>query len=337
MKRLSSAIGLCALTATPVMAQDCPLPPDPVLALTFDSRYAQGDETRSVLDKTAEAEALAALKPVEDFLRELATRTEAMLKTDGAARQAQANCIVGHLAHWARADALSDQRSKTVRLTIGSRLAAMAIMLRAAVPFTTDYQGLALSRDWLAARIEDQMRFWEIAPNGAAQGNLRAWAALAAATVADLTDDPVMRGWAAWSVSYVLCSANGDGALPQEMTRGRLALHYQLHALAPLTVAVLMLERQGVDIKARCAGALQRAAQFALTDLATGARTAALTGAPQSVATDPDGLKDYQLAWLEPYLMLFRDPMAETLAAPRRPLSFSKLGGNQTLLWSSGR
>ena len=84
----------------------------------------------------------------------------------------------------------------------------------------------------------------------------------------------------------------------------------------------------------RCGGALERAARFALDDLETGARSAALSGAPQSLTDGSDALKDFQLAWLEPYLALTGDPQARDWVLPRRPLSFSKLGGNQTLLWS---
>ena len=37
------------------------------------------------------------------------------------------------------------------------------------------------------ARMDEQMTFWETAPEGSASGNLRAWAALAGASVALLT------------------------------------------------------------------------------------------------------------------------------------------------------
>ena len=36
--------------------------------------------------------------------------------------------MTGQIAAWARAGALSDQRSETVRLTIGSRLAALGVI-----------------------------------------------------------------------------------------------------------------------------------------------------------------------------------------------------------------
>jgi len=49
-------------------------------------------------------------------------------------------------------------------------------------------------------------------------------------------------------------------------------------------------------------------------------------------------LEDFQLAWIEAYLALNPPPemrrLATAWAAPRRPLSYSKLGGNQTLMWA---
>lgn len=318
-------------------AQDsvfCPDPAAPVLSLSYQSRYQDNDASRSVLDKEAEARAEAALRPVDDLLRDLSRRNDARgSATDDDTRLAEATCMLRQMAIWAQADALADQRTQTAQLGIGSRLASFALMARMAGADTGRTADLAQVTDWLQRRIHEQMVFWETAPNGSARGNLRAWAALAGAAVADLSDDVVIRGWAAWSVHYVLCSANPDGSLPQEMIRGRLALHYQMHALAPLVTSVALLEAQGVALRDRCDGALQRAARFALLDLADGQRSQARTGEVQSFFDGSTELRNFHIAWIEPYLALFPDPLADTLAAPRRPLKYSKLGGDQTQIW----
>ena len=321
------------LLMVPKISLACAPSPDPVLQLDFASRYVEDDPSRSKLDPKAEADAKAALGPIDDFLRDLAREADALQEAAPADRPALADCLVGRMAAWADADALSDLRSDTVRLTIGSRLSAFALVARVAVPETTDDVGAQAVRAWLARRMAEQAAFWEQAPDGASQGNLRAWAALAAAATAGLTDDPVLRAWATWSVVYVLCTAAPDGSLPQEMTRGRRALHYQLHALAPLVTSVLLLERQGVPLVPRCEGALQRSAQFALNDLGTGEATRAVTGTVQGFFDGSDDLEGFQLAWLEAYIVLTGDPDAERLAEEYRPLKYSKLGGNQTLVW----
>ncbi|MFZ7092434.1 alginate lyase family protein [Primorskyibacter sp. 2E233] len=325
-----------AVAAQMGLAQDggsCAPAPEPVLSLSFESRYKGSGEARATLNEETEAEAEAALKPLDDFIRDLSSALGAMLEKPGNQRRSDANCLIGQMAEWARADALSDQGSETTRLTIAARLAAFGIIAGKALPHTTDYAALDEIRGWLTRRMTEQTLFWEEAPSGAASGNLRAWAGLAAAATSALTGDVVMRSWATWSTAYVLCSANDDGSLPQEMTRGKYALHYQLHALAPLVTAVLILERQGVSLMDQCGRALDRAAGFALSDLESGAKTEAITGQVQSFFDGTATLEDYQLAWLEPYLVLRSDSRAEQLARDRRPLSFSKLGGNQTLLW----
>jgi poly(beta-D-mannuronate) lyase len=169
---------------------------------------------------------------------------------------------------------------------------------------------------------------------------LRAWAALGGASVASILDDPALRSWAAWSVSNVLCSANADGSLPQEMGRGSFALHYQLHAIAPLVVATLLLDRQGVDLQQTCDASLARIVAFAVDDLDSGAATQAITGEVQSYFDGTDTLDGFNLAFIEPYLQLDQMPDREALdrlADPFRPLSYSKLGGNQTLIWQAMR
>ncbi len=97
--------------------------------------------------------------------------------------------------------------------------------------------------DWLQARLDTQRRFWEDeAPRRPRRQSARlgglAWAATAA-----LTGDVATRLWAAWGAAHVLCTA-ARRQLPQEMRRGRLALHYQMHALSPLAVTALILDRQ---------------------------------------------------------------------------------------------
>ena len=329
---MRAALVALALAAAPLgAAADCPAVPEPVVALGFDSRYAGSDDTRSDIDPEAEAEAEAALAPLDAFISDLAQRTDmAVRDADGAA----AGCVLSALAAWARADALAEQGTETAKLTIGARLAALALIAGRVAP-ATESEDLAAVRDWLARRVEEQMRFWETAPDGARRGNLRAWAGLAAAATALLTQDAVTRGWAAWSLAYVACTADADGSLPQEMARGKRALHYQLHAVAPLTVGAAVLRRQGIDLTARCDRALDRIVAFTLADVtAGGTASAALTGEPQTVSGGPGALKDFQLAWGPAWLRLRADPALAALLTSREGLKYSKLGGDQRLIWA---
>lgn len=315
--------------------ETCPEAPPPVLTLDYGSRYEDDSETRSELDEAADAEVDAALAPLDDFLRdmsEVANRVHAPEQDPLVA----ADCVLARLEPWAEADALAQLDSQAAQLTAGSRLASLALILRQVAPHTQDAERLGTVLGWLDRRMQAQMRYWEQdAPGGARQGNLRAWAALAAAATADLTSDPVTLGWAAWSTSYVLCTANDDGSLPQEMIRGRHALHYQLHAVTPLVVSTVLLEAQGVPMRDRCDNALDRVVAYTVADLDDGAMTLERTGEVQTYFDGTRELQGFNIAWLEAYLTLNPDPTLEALAAEWRPLSHSKLGGDQTAMWGA--
>jgi poly(beta-D-mannuronate) lyase len=330
------ALALALMLAHPALAADCPPAPEPVLSLDYASRYAADSESRSDIDAEAKEKAEDALRPIDDFLRDLTAAANAVME-DGADRQAAADCVVAQIATWAGAGAMRDLQSETARLTAGSRIAGFGLVLLQVMPHSGLAAEAATIRAWLADLMQAQMLFWEEeAPRGAKQGNLRAWAALGGSTAAALLDDPVIRGWSAWSLRYILCKAEADGSLPQEMRRERLALQYQLHSIAPLVVSTLLLSRQGIDLRAECDGALRRVVDFAVADVADGAQTRAITGVEQSFFDGSDTLEGFHLAWLEAWLILApEDAAARTLAEAWRPLSYSKLGGNQTQLWQA--
>ena len=337
MRALCLALSL--LSASPALAKlTCPAPPDPIVSLSYGSRYAADDTTHSTLDPAADTEASDALKPIDDFLRDLTSLANGVFEKD--AKKAEiADCVVGQIAGWASADALTDLQTDTAKLTIGARIAGFGLILLQTAPYTTRDADLVTIKIWYAGLMDTEMQFWEeAAPTGSRQGNLRAWTALAAAAGAQLLDDPVMRGWSAWSTHYALCKAAADGSLPQEMTRGRLALHYQLHAIAPLVASTLLLDRQGIPLKDACDHALDRIVTFATDDLANGSATQAITGEAQSLFDGSDKLQSFDVAFLEPYFLLNpkarKGPLGD-IAKLYAPLNYSKLGGKQALIWKT--
>ncbi|RVT85737.1 hypothetical protein DXV76_08290 [Rhodobacteraceae bacterium CCMM004] len=333
----AGALSLAAVAPALASADDmiCPPAPEPVYSLAYGSRYADDSATRSDIDADANAEVDEALEPLDDFLRDLADLANTVFE-EGTDRRAVSDCVVAQLVTWARADAIADLKSRTANLTVGSRLASFGMVMRQVAPHSTLRRDKREVADWLGRLMLGQMAFWETAPDGARQGNLRAWSALAGAAVADLTGDPVLRGWSAWSVQYILCTATPEGALPQEMARGRLAYHYQLHAVAPLVTAVALLDRHGYRVAERCDGALGRIVDFTVADMETGAATEAITGEVQSYFDGSDQLESFNLAWFEPWLAMTGDARVAALAEDWRPLRHSKLGGNQTLIWGQG-
>ncbi len=320
--------------AAPVAAQqDCTAAPPHVISMTYVSRYDDDESARATLDEDREVEVESALAPLDGFIDELADQTEGLYVGSIKERTNVADCIVARLGEWADADALSDLGTETVQLTIGARLAGFALVLWQTTPYTADDPRRAVVLDWLGRRMRAQIDFWADAPGRSQQGNLRAWAALAAAAISVHSDAADMRDWAAESLDEVMCSASVDGSLPQEMRRGKFGLHYQLHAIAPLVTTALLLERQQIPATEICEGALHRIVEFAASDLIDGAKSAEITGVEQSFFDGTQELTAYQLAWIEQYLLLRKNPTLEALAEGLRPLIYTKLGGNQTELW----
>ena len=323
---------LVPLAATAGSATGCE-PVAPIRSLSFDSRYASNDPARATLDPEREAEVLAALAPLDGFIETLVEHTARLYEGRTRDRRAAAACIVGLLGDWAEADALSDLGTETVELTLGSRLASLALIAWQAAPYEGGTPEFGTVVAWLERRVSGQMAFWETAPDGARRGNLRAWAALSGAALALLSDRDDLAPWAAASLRDVVCTAGPDGSLPQEMSRGELALHYQLHAVAPLVTASALLERQGVAMQDTCDGALHRIVAFTIGEVTGENRTAKIAGVAQSLDDEIDQLAGFRLAWVEPYLHLRDNVEIDAAVDELRPLNYTKLGGNQTALW----
>lgn len=332
---MASCMNGLAGVALASMDQGCAAAPEPVVSLDHGSRYIADDSSRSIVDPTSNADVNAQLKPIDAFIRSLAQEANSVLAQKGDPAQS-ANCVVAQLAHWARADALSDLKNLTANFSVGSRLTGFAFAYAQVRLYADLTQEKTVIEAWLLQRAREQMAFWEEdATPGSKRGNLRAWATLAINLAGYLTKDDSALRWSAWSATFLQCQALEDGSLPQEMKRGKYALHYQLHAIAPLVVTTLLLERQGLSIRGVCDGALVRIVNFAVNDLKTGEKSQAHSGKTQSFFDGSESLEKYQLAWLEAYLLLYEDARLEHVAESLRPLSHSKLGGRQDILWQA--
>lgn len=128
-------------------------------------------------------------------------------------------------------------------------------------------------------------------------------------------------------------SASAEDSLPQEMKRRDKALHYQLHAVAPIVMNASLLQPLKPDSFDVCNGKLGAIVSFTVTSLARPQLVAERSGAEQTFATKKEKLKAFQIAWLEPYLVHRPNKDAEALAAAYRPLSNSSLGGNLTSIY----
>lgn len=321
-----------SLFAADALAEDkCPQPVTPVVNVDLPSRYKDDDKSRSEIDEKLNAEVEKSLAPIDGFIRdlaEMANRTMDEKKADAAAE-----CIFANLAVWAKAGALTQAEMMNAHLALSSRIAGIAAAYARAstVGKPPEETGL-LIENWLAGLAEKQVVFFDTeAPPMASRNNHRAWAGLAAAQVGAITKRQPLLDWGAQTNEMLICSANPDGSLPEEMKRKDKALHYQLHAVAPLVVTARLLYPSRPETLGVCEGKLDRIVDFTIAALANPAMVADLADAKQSFQTRKEKLRAFQIAWLEPYLYLQDDDKAALdLANSFRPLSNSFLGGNLT-------
>lgn len=332
------SLALLMLLASPLAAEEgpkCPSDTRPVVALGFGSRYTDDSKNRSEFDEEGDKAVTAALKPIDDFIADLARQTDILLDPEVTpeAAEAAATCVMDSLLPWAEADALSDLQTQGANLSAPSRVGGIAFAYAAALAVQPEAPGRQRIGAWLLARAQ-QTRTWfdTEAPPRASRNNLRAWAGLAVVRVGLVLDDPVLIDWGAASARLVACTADPDGSLPNEMWRGRLALHYQLHAVAPLVSTAALLREARPELFDACDRAIPRIVRFTLDALEDPAPVVEITGKTQTVGGDR-APRAFELAWVPAYLTLDADPRVAEVVEGIEELGNSKLGGDQRRLW----
>ena len=312
---------------------DCPKTTPPVIRLDIGSRYEDNDPSRSDIDEEANEAVNKALKPVDTYVRSLASLIDEKPKEGKPDTRYQ--CLYRSLKTWADANALSELDTLNAKLAISPRLSGIAI---------TYYQASQIERPtaeeqeainhWLEERAINVKEFFsEEAPQMASRNNLRAWAGLAVGQIGVLTGNQDLILWGADSNRLVICSADDNGSLPLEMKRGDKALHYQLHAVAPLVVNAALLNRFFTDSFTVCNGKLDRIVDFTVSAIKDPTVIESEAGKEQTFSKGKEKLEAFQIAWLEPYLKFRENPLAVELVKKYRPLENSMLGGNLTAIY----
>lgn len=342
MKLFSFALGV-ALMMTPAWAEDappaCPTDAKPVVSLGFGSRYAEGSASRSDFDEEGDKAVTAALKPIDDFIADLARQTDLMNDPEADPEQARAaaDCVERAILPWIEADALSDLKTQGANLSAPSRVGGIAFAYAALRAHDPTAPGNPEIEAWLLNRARQTMAYFdEEAPPRASQNNLRAWAGLSVARIGLTLDNAELIDWAEGTVRLVACTAAPDGSLPNEMWRGKLALHYQMHAVAPLVTTAALLDGARPGLFAACDRAIPRIVNFTMSALEDPTLVEEITGKPQSLGGKKHPPRDFELAWVPAYLAFNPDPELAKRVEGIKVLGNSKLGGNQRLLWPSG-
>jgi len=341
MKLLKSAVLAICLTqpvisfaqAKSTDAFVCAKMPSPVITLDHGSRYIAKDDSRSKFDTESNADVNAQLAPVDDFISALSQAANHALTSDED-QQLAADCVITGLAAWARVNALSELGTMNAQLSAPSRIAGLAFAYAQVRPLLAQSTETVLIEAWLKARAVATMLYFDTdAPKNASRNNLRAWAALAVARIGLTVQDDIMLSWADASVRLVVCDVAADGSLPLEMRRKELALHYQLHSVAPLVITAALLQAAGHDLFMACDRAIHRTVAFVLNAFDDPELAKAISGYDQTYFSGKDDLRGFEMAWASAYLSLFYSPALTGFTEKFGDLGNSKLGGRQSLLW----
>ncbi|MGV1958657.1 alginate lyase family protein [Agrobacterium sp. 22-214-1] len=223
----------------------------PPQKIATSSKYLPRD---AVENERQDASHVAVFKPIWRSILELEN-----IKT-----RFGTECAMGVLRQWATAHALIDATTPDAKLTRARVLAEISGLV-AAWGVAGDLDRQKSVTDWLNIMADDTMVFFDVeAGPRSARNNHRYWAALALATVGNLTGDQNKIDWARQSYRIGVCQVTEDGTLPLEMRRGALARNYHLYAFRPLAATFVTFRKIGQPLDDICSGSLERLAKAAL-------------------------------------------------------------------------
>ena len=315
----------------------CPEIPEPVVRLRTESRYYQEDAKRATIDPERDARYKAAIAPVRRFLKAVTSSANKSVELPFA-RMAWAECTLGMLSSWADADALLEMETHAANLLRGGQLATLTLatlQIRDAVGGDPRFDEVV---DWLTVLAEQSRDYVNAHPRaGSSRANHRYWNGLGVAAAGALAGDKGLLDWGIESARVGLAEVTEDGYLPLELARGKRARDYHLFALAPLVMTAEIAATQGIDLYVERDRALERLGVAVLRTIADPSDIAALAGeVQQPFPKNADLPPAHRLAWLEPFVLRTGNPEASSLLERVRPVSYSALGGDLTLLFSKG-
>jgi poly(beta-D-mannuronate) lyase len=316
--------------ARPLSVRPCPEPPPALRDLESAPFYTDG--AFSIPDPARLAADTAASRPLAQFLDAVQRPTERWV----ALRDPEeAACGIRLIEAWAGQRALLGSFNRQGGYHRKWTLAGVAIAwlaLRDAPAATPERR--ALIGAWLAdvARaVQPPYGRPPPRPGGPASevlNNHAAWAGLAVAAAGLGAGDAALLRWGMQRAEAFLAQVTPEGAHPQELARGRMALHYHLFALQPAAALARIGAAGGAPLSVPAQDALARFASFTFAATEDSARIAALAGAPQAhLSGERPWRADGQ------GFEILRDPAFLPALAAFRPYRARWLGGNVTLLW----
>lgn len=306
-------------------AYACPAVVTPPVDFVTDGFYAENDPTHSIVDPARMKAYTASSGPVKHEGDVVVAAADAFRKSGSLSA---ARCVVQHIETEARARSLTGKMSSRQAYYVqGWVLGAQAIAylkVRGSGVVSKDQEELILP--WLKDVASQAREFYDEKEkqDAGSQNNHLYWAAVELGAVGIAANDPGDFDWAMKAAREGIGAIQEDGTLPQEMRRGKRALHYHLYAAAPLVMLAEFGEANGIDLYAERDGALKRLVQVATAGLRDPSFFAKQAGIAQEVSLPPSG---EAIGWVTPYLRRFPDPATAKLLAMCSNPSYMYLGG----------
>nr|WP_279306524.1 alginate lyase family protein [Microvirga solisilvae] len=312
---------------------DCDTPGEPLVTLDVKSKYRQDDASRATIDEDAEEEYTEAVEPLRDYGRALVRISNAYVRSDPR-NTAAAACALNWLDTWAKANALTDMRSRQASHNQGQAVGGIALaylQIRNA-PGLPDEQKKRIEA-WLNKLGQQVAAAMDKNDGVSGRNNHRYWNGLSAIAAGVATNDKKLVNWGADSARIGIRQITKDGTLPLEMKRAKRARDYHNFAAEPLIAIAELARTQGIDLYAENDKALARLVNRVVDSVTDPSFFEKATGAKQEAYPGDGTVPSSRIAWLEIYLSRFPSEKAEALLASKRPVASSGIGGNTTLLF----
>jgi hypothetical protein len=288
------------------------------------------DPARSIIDKDALERHRALVKPMEDAARTLQAMAESYLKSSPVMGDI-AQCATDWLAGWAEADALlgdpDTAASQHLRATLTAAMALPWSVLR-------EDRGIQASKrravdGWFRAlgmEVRDDYTDAQGEEPGERGG---AWPVTAAMLTAVIADDRALFEWSVEAMEKEIGRIRPDGTLADEMTRKARARYSHLGTLTAMSVAEVVMNRNGRSYSATELAGLERLKELIVASYHDGNPIERMTKVKQ-VWPGKEG--PWLYCWAEIWQARRPEPkLAVLLALDGRPARWTWCGGDATL------
>lgn len=303
----------------------CPVVPRIPADFVTDGFYADNDPTHSIIDPVKMKAYSESSGPVKHEGDVVVAAADSFRRTGSSEAAA---CVIAHLDSLARQHALTGKMSSSQAYFVQGWVAgawAIAYLKVEGDQWTTSEQRARIL-PWLqslGAKTEAFYDARESTSGGGAQNHFY-WAAVQLAATGIATNDRAEFDWAMQRARAGIDAIASDGTLPEEMRRGKRALHYHLYAASPLVMLAELGMPNGVDLYAEHDGALKRLVMVSTQGLVDASFFEKRTGVPQE---RPDPPTAEAIGWAEPYNRRFPDVTIAKLLAEAPDHSYMYLGG----------